>query len=326
MDLELFEDGFGMIELCTSLTFVFNVLLLVSAAPLSFEGVNFKCLIQEFRGNGFSAWFNRFWTTAPSVVSARGNMAVLELRIGIKNKIGGTWEDIEQAVLSPYYFQLAYTPHIKTRAIFTTPLEYQTFDIHFEYPFQLEFGIDYKMLDIFLNSVIKKDAAVLSPGQYRCTPIMMDSIRHILHNDYSLPGKARLLKACVENILLGALELVAKDEINKVKLSRTDSDAIYHVRDLIDASCPLYPGNDVLVKKAHINLFKLSIGFHRLFGKNPYEYFLEIRLLKAKELLAQGNSVTAVAYELGYESSTTFIKAFKNAFEVTPGRFQKSAG
>jgi len=325
MDLELFEEGFGMIELCTGLSPAFNALVLSTGIPLAFEGVHFKCLIQEFRGNGFSAWFNRFWTTAPSVVGARGNMAVLELRVAIKNKIAGDWEKIEQAVLPPYYFQLAYTPHVKTRAIFTTPLEYQTFDIHFDYPFLLDFGIDYKMLDTFLNCVIKKDAAVLSQEQHRCTPIMLDAIRHILHNDYSLPGKARLLKACVENILLGALELVAKVEINKVKLSRADTDAIYHVRDLIDAACPSYPGNEVLVKKAHINLFKLSIGFNRLFGKTPYEYFLEMRLLKAKELLAQGNSVTAVAYELGYESSTTFIKSFKAAFDVTPGRYQKSA-
>jgi AraC-like DNA-binding protein len=48
------------------------------------------------------------------------------------------------------------------------------------------------------------------------------------------------------------------------------------------------------------------------------------RLLAALELLSQGRSVTAIAFDLGYDSVSAFIAMFKAAFGTTPSRyFQK---
>lgn len=50
------------------------------------------------------------------------------------------------------------------------------------------------------------------------------------------------------------------------------------------------------------------------------------RLLVAMEQLAYGASVTNVALEVGYESPSSFIAAFKAMFGATPARYFKSAG
>lgn len=47
----------------------------------------------------------------------------------------------------------------------------------------------------------------------------------------------------------------------------------------------------------------------------------QIRLLKSQELLAAGKSVTTVAFEVGYESTSAFIAAFRKAFRQTPRRY-----
>ncbi|SAI66438.1 AraC family transcriptional regulator [Bordetella ansorpii] len=46
-----------------------------------------------------------------------------------------------------------------------------------------------------------------------------------------------------------------------------------------------------------------------------------VRLLRALELLAAGNAVTAVALDLGYESVSAFIALFRRTFGTTPGRY-----
>lgn len=46
-----------------------------------------------------------------------------------------------------------------------------------------------------------------------------------------------------------------------------------------------------------------------------------LRLLTALEHLAEGGSVTAIALELGYESTSAFIAMFRKHFGVTPGRY-----
>jgi len=47
----------------------------------------------------------------------------------------------------------------------------------------------------------------------------------------------------------------------------------------------------------------------------------QLRLLHALRLLASGQSVTTVAFEVGYDSTSAFIAAFKKTFGTTPGQY-----
>jgi len=51
----------------------------------------------------------------------------------------------------------------------------------------------------------------------------------------------------------------------------------------------------------------------------------QARLLHALRLLAVGESVTAVALEAGYDSTSAFISMFKKAFGTTPSRYHVGA-
>lgn len=62
-------------------------------------------------------------------------------------------------------------------------------------------------------------------------------------------------------------------------------------------------------------LFQKETGM--TFGK----WRQQLRLLHALRLLAGGSTVTAVALEVGYESPSAFIAAFKRFFGATPARY-----
>ena len=47
----------------------------------------------------------------------------------------------------------------------------------------------------------------------------------------------------------------------------------------------------------------------------------QLRLLHALRLLAAGETVTTAALEVGYDSTSAFISAFKTALGTTPGRY-----
>jgi AraC-like DNA-binding protein len=47
----------------------------------------------------------------------------------------------------------------------------------------------------------------------------------------------------------------------------------------------------------------------------------QLRMLEALRLLAAGKSVTTVSLEIGYDSTSAFISAFKTALGTTPGRY-----
>jgi AraC-like DNA-binding protein len=50
----------------------------------------------------------------------------------------------------------------------------------------------------------------------------------------------------------------------------------------------------------------------------------QARLLHAVRMLASGESVTATALEVGYDSTSAFIEAFSSVLGATPGRYYKA--
>ncbi|MGK5026876.1 AraC family transcriptional regulator [Janthinobacterium sp. RB2R34] len=65
----------------------------------------------------------------------------------------------------------------------------------------------------------------------------------------------------------------------------------------------------------------LSRRFAQETGMNLTTWRQRLRLLRALELLAGGQSVTAVAIDLGYDSVSAFIALFRRTFGTTPGRY-----
>ncbi|WP_431258695.1 AraC family transcriptional regulator [Roseateles chitinivorans] len=66
-------------------------------------------------------------------------------------------------------------------------------------------------------------------------------------------------------------------------------------------------------------------AFHRHFkavtSLSPLQYQKQLRLLQARKLLvAAGQNVTAVAYEVGYESPTQFSREYGRAFGLPPAK------
>jgi AraC-like DNA-binding protein len=323
MILDISQEGRGRVEIFQEIPKDMEKYLIAPAEAFAARNEEFKLLMQEFKGEGFSAWYSRYWMKKPVVLAARGGIPILELRIALSNQIRGTWDRIPNPVLPEYYFQMGFVPHVLTRAIFDSAPEYRTFDIHFSLGFLEKLGIDYKSLDRFIGKILKDQPAELSRYPHRCTPRMMDSVHAVLSNHYTMAGKIRTLDIAVHTILLEALEVVGKDEMRESILKDAQREKIEAARALIEADCPLWRGNEKICQATGLNEFSLNFGFKQLYDETPYEYFLDIRLEKGRELLRQGKTVVSVALELEYATANPFIAMFKAKYGYTPKEFQK---
>ena len=70
-----------------------------------------------------------------------------------------------------------------------------------------------------------------------------------------------------------------------------------------------------------ISPFHLARTFRHAFGVGPGAYHLELRLAQAASLLREGESCASVAERLGYSEPSSFLRAFKQRYGVTPGHF-----
>lgn len=68
----------------------------------------------------------------------------------------------------------------------------------------------------------------------------------------------------------------------------------------------------------------LSVLFKQETGKNFSEYLTDIRLEKAKEMLAKGNNnIQEVSEAVGYHNSKHFCKVFKKSIGIPPKKYRK---
>jgi AraC-like DNA-binding protein len=73
---------------------------------------------------------------------------------------------------------------------------------------------------------------------------------------------------------------------------------------------------------AGVTLSHLVRSFSRTVGLPPKSYHAQVRLARARRLLAEGRSATWVAYECGFSDQSHLSRRFKECHGVTPGAFQ----
>jgi AraC-like DNA-binding protein len=77
---------------------------------------------------------------------------------------------------------------------------------------------------------------------------------------------------------------------------------------------------------AGVTLAHLVRSFSRAVGLPPKSYHAQVRLARARRLLAEGKAATWVAYECGFADQSHFNRRFKECHGVTPGAFQAAIG
>ena len=81
-----------------------------------------------------------------------------------------------------------------------------------------------------------------------------------------------------------------------------------------------------LAEMAELSKQRFTALFSSQLGKSPMVYIKELKLTTAaRKLLVSNLHINDIAYELGYEDTTYFIREFKRAFGCTPKQYRQIA-
>jgi AraC-like DNA-binding protein len=116
----------------------------------------------------------------------------------------------------------------------------------------------------------------------------------------------------------GMLRTLVRQETHGSAVAR----AIAHLRDDLRAPISI-PG---LARRVGMSASSFHAHFKTVTSTTPLQYQKALRLLEARRLLRAGRgSVTATAYEVGYESSSQFSREYARKFGVRPSEDLASA-
>ena len=79
-----------------------------------------------------------------------------------------------------------------------------------------------------------------------------------------------------------------------------------------------------LAGEANLSKYHFCRIFKSFVGKSPLKYIMEAKITKAKELLKHpDHNISFVAFEIGFNDLSSFVKHFKRIAGVTPSSYKK---
>ncbi|KAB0509747.1 AraC family transcriptional regulator [Pseudomonas moorei] len=94
-------------------------------------------------------------------------------------------------------------------------------------------------------------------------------------------------------------------------------------REYLHANAQYDIGLDQLAAATGVDRFRLTRAFKAAYGIAPHAYLVQLRLAKARRMLAQGEQPAAVAMALGFADQSHLGRWFVRAYGLTPALYRK---
>lgn len=235
--------------------------------------------------------------------------------IGNSNRTGLTYK------LSDNQHNLLYIPH--------TDMNYKIegneakfFGIQFSERFFYRFiDEDSKLLSSLWEKIEKEEESVLvNDKNLFITPTIKGVVLSMMSSNKQGFLKKLFLESKVIELLMLQLEQAEYYSYDSFIVNISDKEKLFAVKELLEQNILAEFTLKELAYKTGLNEFKLKRGFKELFGKTVFNFFNDLRMEYAKNLITdEKKNIAEVADILGYSESHHFTRAFKKKFGILPG-------
>jgi AraC-like DNA-binding protein len=104
---------------------------------------------------------------------------------------------------------------------------------------------------------------------------------------------------------------------------RRDVRGVRRARELLQARFDASVSLDELARSTGTDKFALIRAFARELGTTPHGYQVQLRMVQACRLIAQGMPLAEVAHAVGYSQQSALHRPFKRHVGITPGQYAR---
>ncbi|WP_146306140.1 helix-turn-helix domain-containing protein [Chitinophaga pinensis] len=149
----------------------------------------------------------------------------------------------------------------------------------------------------------------------------IESVRHLLQLGQPLPQEICILK--FEELLLYLLQ-TAPDTLLQLRANATGSMQDFEIRKAVEGNITRPVTVEELAFLCSMSLSTFKRRFTKIYSTSPQRWLLEQKMQVAARLLLDQQTKPGDVYDqVGYESHSSFTKAFRQVFGVTPSAYQE---
>lgn len=137
-------------------------------------------------------------------------------------------------------------------------------------------------------------------------------------------GHQFILECLSTQLVVNILRLERDCSYEELAFKSSVRDNIYKVIQFLNEN---YNSNDYSTKEiaaiANLSCYHFIRAFKNEIGKTPYEYLIDIKLEKAKQMLRNKNySLTDICYSCGFSNQSQFSTMFKKRLGMSPSKYR----
>jgi len=96
--------------------------------------------------------------------------------------------------------------------------------------------------------------------------------------------------------------------------------------EMIEAQVDTGVSIESLAAHCHMGVHRFTQLFRKSTGRTPYQYFLDLRIDRAKHFLKETPlSLAEIGYKLGFASQSHFSTTFRQHTQLTPHQYRRSS-
>ncbi|WP_020537800.1 helix-turn-helix domain-containing protein [Lewinella cohaerens] len=154
------------------------------------------------------------------------------------------------------------------------------------------------------------------------SPAMLGILDQVFNNSYEGKTKMMFFRSQMTALLAHFFGHLASTKTSTIKAQEREK--LYEAKEILSNNLEAPPSLSELSKQIGLNSFKLKKNFKALFGVPVFKYLQNERLTKAHHLLSNEDlSVQEVAWDVGYDSLSSFSNAFAKKFGYRPSEIRK---
>ncbi|MCU9951743.1 AraC family transcriptional regulator [Pseudomonas sp. PDM13] len=191
-------------------------------------------------------------------------------------------------------------------------------------------GFTYSMLYLDPHWVAREMHALFEDAPAGCQPSFADTLAHdptlahaTLQAFHALHGnEVRMLRQAAIDHLLAKMTGHLHWRLRQQQDPRLPRVAL-RARDYLHSHLDEEIGLDDLARATGVDRFRLTRAFKAAFGLAPHAYLIQLRLARARTLLARGDTPAQVASALGFADQSHLGRWFRRAYRLTPADYRK---
>ncbi|WP_304069062.1 helix-turn-helix domain-containing protein [Pedobacter glucosidilyticus] len=152
-----------------------------------------------------------------------------------------------------------------------------------------------------------------------------DELNHVLSSHKRSPVYSLVVKKLSMALIADFFSIVTDPlSVLNVPAQPEEFDGIENIKDYIHNHFRKgFPGLDYLAELGKMTVPTMRRQFKRQTGKTAFDYFREVQMRCAFEMLQQGHRVKQVAYLLNFSNASNFSRTFKEVYRLPPAAVMK---